>query len=649
MNTIKNIIKDIEEFSNQHQQINSFVYDDFRTYSSDITHPTIFAQVSDIYHQENGMSQVDINVVFVDILAHDEYNLLDVTSNLNILVQDFIRYFNQQIIADSSTQILNNKTDDNLLGLELSVSFDVNLLACYTPTNPEYIAPLKCSSLSIVPERPLEPYLFPITISTEGGIVPYSIDKKIEYITSQTEHGVGGYHGITGEINFIDEKTFDLVIPEETPYSNYPYFWFRISDLILGESVRITFQSKHISGGISRTRVSNKPWGPYDMQSFTPIDDGEWHDEIIEWDNIQNNGHIILFRHSTIPLQRVLRIRNLQIEYLDRTGTTEFNDEITLWRTFGDYTFNITSSDNQSCYTTESLVVPTPNDDLQLLVAEEDTYYGGMSTQVLIKGNSTGYVNWGDGVIDSYYATSDTYHMFIHNPTDRTLHFQNIDIYSDKLDGIGLVRDVYGSMMRIKKGWVSKVDASKLTLAMYKGDFLDNWDNYKDINGKSVYYMYSYYHTNNYMNINKMEGNFKTYFLQPYAVNNTSNQYTPRVYGDFGTFLKRYRGTDGILTNYTVMYGANVTYFDRLDEPFKPVTYVYCRGYSSPPQYWSIKTPNEVAQLIVDINHWATVKNGITIYITNNASPNNASEPLLTEFQNAKAEWITAGGIINHS
>jgi len=182
MKTFKAIINDLETFANNHYQINSFLFgkDEVIT-TKDNLFPMLYIEPTNS-SIKNMVGEYTFNLRILDLLEHDDSNNLDISNETLLIARDLIAEFfedNTGIDFELLTDNINGNYehgiyDDLLAGWRYTITIQTKLPLnkCITPNQPE---PLRCSSSVVVPSRPEEPFLFPVTISAEGGVPPYTI------------------------------------------------------------------------------------------------------------------------------------------------------------------------------------------------------------------------------------------------------------------------------------------------------------------------------------------------------------------------------------------------------------------------------------------------------------------------------------------
>jgi len=353
-----------------------------------------------------------------------------------------------------------------------------------------------------------------------------------------------------------------------------------------------------------------------------------------------------------------LNISNFQIFFPDRIVSEQLFFSQTK-RTFGDYSFTVQDSIGETCTHNLQIKVPTPDASLKISVDDRELTTGfNTSTRVYQQsswGDGNIYVNWGDGEIE-VYDNPNGYIYLNHNYAPEFMNTtKNIDIYGDGLRYLYLYQ---GSRVWVAPQWHNKFPYTNFSttehtpgIYIYRGGFVGSFNEFN--NSPSRFYFF--YNIESSGDIGKMKDSYIYYNLLYFTFKYGTSNYNKGVYGDVGTFLKGniiYPGetNEGYRKNQIYIYGANVTYTDRIDKPLYLSTYMYLRGYQNTISYWALSTPNETAQLIVDLDTWLSrAVAPVPLNFTNNASPNDADEPLHTEFLAAKANLIADGYTVSHN
>jgi hypothetical protein len=337
---------------------------------------------------------------------------------------------------------------------------------------------------------------------------------------------------------------------------------------------------------------------------------------------------------------------------IDTTGLNlydvDFNnfvvEEITennLLETFGTHEYTITDSEGSICNTSVDIEVPNPLPDMiSIKPFESDTYYNGTNAKIYIYGK-TGYnvyVNWGDGSpIAIRTSTGDFYHTY----EDTTKRY-NIDVWG----GVdGFYSGYYRNELTVNMDWFNSFDRQLSKIYIYHGSIDGTFDRF--INPPLyIYYYYNSFAEGDIGNLKNTYSLNSTKLTTIYEHSHTSFQ--PSLHGDIGTYLK------GNIVNeqykkYILLYRTGrFTYLDRLDAPLFSTKF-QVRGYNTTANSVGIAEPNQVAQLIVDLDTWLDRASYKTVDVRYCASPNNADEPLLSEFITAKANLIADGFAVYHS
>lgn len=737
--TFKDIINDIQLFVDAYPQIEEMIYSEFETYGEDFNYPALFVY-PDVIQNEGNISEVTLNVWVGGLLEHDRTNELDITNNLTILTQDFLAYFWDNVEDNGTMDIVTNKTDDNLIGVNLSVTFDIKSYACFTPMNP-YHEELMCSSSATtigcyggtstvtvwgeggtppyvgtgdfevsagthnyiifdadgfqantsievnqpneliatataleVDERIREPFLSEVEITATGGTAPYTMDSHLIYECNADS-----------EINVYNSSPSEAIITREgdahivdivTTNGNYPIILYDYDNtMINGNDYVFSFDYEVLSGhsnGILFRTAADFTTGGYWIKNTGNLS-GSFMKKFTM--NILGKTRFgIQWHYGMITgTHLVIKISNMKLYSI--TETVERELPTTELETFGSgYTYNITDGNGCTATTNEvSLEVPTPDGTLRIGVIDGSTNeatYAGYDARLRVHANTNHpmydgniYVNWGDGEIETIPQTSTAYIYLNHNYSseyhDKMLP---IDIYGH----VGYWRFIEGSKPSVEKEWFAKPgtfynrsDVNNPTfvsrLYCYHGNINAPINELKTQYGNNIGWQYYYYTQIPYGDIGKMKDTEYLYSINYRIIPNTSSaSWRTSEYGDIGTYLKgNYREDAGVYYKYIAIYQGSFTYTDRLDAPIMSLGsgqyMVYCRGYNTTTTYQSIRSANQVAQLIVDLDTWWVNPSGGIIALTNNASPNDADEPLLSEFIAAKANLIANGVNISHS
>ena len=258
MVTIKDIVEDFKTFVEIHPQINTFLFNKFETYDEDILHTSLFFEYLGSDKLGDEMTELKVKITIADITQNGA-NDLDIISNLNILIRDLLTYFHDSIYGDFNTNLVMNKTDDNLIGLELFINIDINTYSCSIPgfENP-YEFNFSCDF-----EQPGEtipyPYETTINFNYENETTPNVFYTTKSYIDENTIVWVTD-NSTSGEYEYIDNGKFIFRNLVAGGVYSYPRFRIFTQATVDGyKHYRLRFKWKKNYGNIidARLRIGN--------------------------------------------------------------------------------------------------------------------------------------------------------------------------------------------------------------------------------------------------------------------------------------------------------------------------------------------------------------------------------------------------------
>jgi len=142
--TFKTIMKDFEDFSNQHQQIETFSWGELYNISTKDTNFPLF-HVMPVSTKKNGsLQQMNIELYIMDLEKHDDTNLIDIMSNLFEIGNDIVSYFFER------SDILDFEIDEKNVNFypftgdfdDLTAGWKIQLTIEYIQTNNKCNIPL---------------------------------------------------------------------------------------------------------------------------------------------------------------------------------------------------------------------------------------------------------------------------------------------------------------------------------------------------------------------------------------------------------------------------------------------------------------------------------------------------------------------------
>ncbi len=496
----------------------------------------------------------------------------------------------------------------------------------------------------VIPQRPEEPFLFPVAIGATGGVAPYFTQNDYGNITEEKFSSINDYDTTEGVISYNGDTT----ILENITYgsvSNFPQFQFNsIKTFDISKNYKIKFSYEKISGNIDDIGFMIG-WGSGEIVNIPLSDSGEV--EI----NYSTTGVVGLelnyFRLITNGYLFKLNVTGFEIFVLEEFEETYSGIE----KTFGYHSFIITDSVGNECSTSINIEIPTPLPNmLSVKPFETQTMANGSNVRLYIQGWSPSrdlYINWGDGNLEKFIGSDgDRYHTYAD-----THKRYDIDIYGDGLRGLysGYYRNTLLISVDYLNSMMGDVVYGKLSqVTLYHGEIVGSFNRLNI----PLYHLFMDYNSFIEGDIGEMQ---ESYYLSSVKLATvyepTHGNFQPSLYGDIGTFLKgNYRDDYGGYTKYIdVSRTGRYTYLDRIDGPIRS-NRMRIRGYStSQPYYLGITDPNQVAQLLVDLDTHLLRSSYKQIMLTYNASPNDADEPLLSEFIAAKANLIADGFAVYHS
>lgn len=660
MYTIKDLIKSLENFSTNHTQINTYRYgfDDIST-TEDIIYPLMYVKINK--NVSVGVeSTYKLSISLLDSSKTDDRNSLDIISQMNMIGNDVVSYFLDDLYFSADernvTAIpLYNVQDDNCDGMRFEIDFISikSLNKCIIPINPE---PLVVSiTANKVDERIEEPYLTDLNITVNGGTPPYTLNSNLSFQYSGETVGVGNYDYSTGEAVVLNDNEFTI----ENTYSynpNYPHFVVPIIyPFVIGEEFIITFDYEILTGNIPfNINVTSGVWNASNVRTITETS-GSF--KIVNVVPAPTTGlNRIAFRISTdFTDVKKIKISNLKIYQTEHNFDLEMKtDTIDLVQGINSKDYTVTDSIDNTDTKNNTFDVPTPDMNMWIKPWETQTYISlqtsivDANTKVLIYYKLGGiYINWGDGSPLEYNTTTTSgglEHIIRFHKYEDTTKQYSIDVYGDGVNGY-YIGGVGSNPTVFDKKWVNSFDRRFYQLAFYTGTFISPIDS---IINKPERWLSSYnsWSEGDITLCSDME---RIYDVSLKYYTDIDYRYMPGLFGDVGTFLKGNWSGNYYEKYANYFYCSNLTYQDRIDAPIFINVYLYIRGYSTSSIYWNLKDPNEVAQLIVDIETWRYGTTTATLNFTGNASPNNADEPLKTEFIAAKAALVADGWLVSHN
>jgi len=253
------------------------------------------------------------------------------------------------------------------------------------------------------------------------------------------------------------------------------------------------------------------------------------------------------------------------------------------------------------------------------------------------------YVNWGNYMYKHSSAASSTLTMYNSYETPGT---KVVDVYGDGFNGLHFI------------------DGSNTIL-----DF--NWFNNPDLGTDNIHILYNYYNSIFYGNIENMQldfygkGFYSYYFSKMngditkstiiqakyFRIYNAGGPYNNfhytdygiQLYGDVGTMLKGYSYGGNYTKSYFDLYkGGTFTYQDRIDAPIKIDTRIMIMGYGTNQGYWCMRFPDELCQLIIDLDTWRV---GTIPRIDIRYNTPLTGSPLYADFLTAKNNMVADGTV----
>lgn len=508
-----------------------------------------------------------------------------------------------------------------------------------------------------VDDRIKEPYLTELTLNVSGGTSPYTLNSDLSFQYNGDIIGISNHLTSIGEAEILNDNefTFKNVVSYN---ANYPYFNINVPNaFIVGENYNISFDYEVLEGPLDfNIYITSGVWNSNHLLYVDSVSGTHKYNKTIPV-GATGLGNITFRINSDFTTTRKIKISNLKIYKPDEMFDIEMkSDSIELVQGLNTTDYTITDSVGCSPVSiSNTFEVQTPNSNMIISVDDRNDFSGNNSALWIQTYSKDAYINWGDGTLEQINTGSLT--MYTHNYDTQPAEY-NIDIYGVGMDSpetnvynTMLIRIYGGSLFWIKPHYFNTFEINNSPrIQFYHATMNGSFDMIDEGRGPNQFY--GWYNTNMAGNLEKLRyGGYFYNLSQQAAFSVGDSLHSNGIYGDIGTFLKGlYRIDIGMnYTNALYTWGGNHTYVDRIDASFNLKTYIYVRGRYNNSRYWAFQTSEESAYLIIDIDMYLDNPNGKTININNNPSPNLVSEPLLSEFNAAKANLIANGCVVTHS